>query len=59
MIISITMILAGVAAVAWSLPAAHRLGSPWDTLASLGMPVGIVLAGLGVILLIVPDFFAR
>ena len=59
MIISIAMILAGVAAVAWGLPAAHRLRSPWDTLASLAMPVGIVLAGLGVILLIVPDFFAR
>lgn len=57
MIIPITMILAGVAAVAFGLAAAHRLRFPWDTLASLAMPVGVVLAGLGVILLIVPDFF--
>jgi hypothetical protein len=53
------MIIAGIAAAAWGLLAAHRSGSPWwqGILASLTMLAGIVLALLGTLLLVVPDFF--
>ena len=51
------MIIAGLAAVAWGLPAAHRLRSPWDTLAAVAVLAGVVLALLGTLLLTVPEFF--
>ena len=56
-ILHVTMIIAGLAAVAWGLPAAHRLRSPWDTLAAVAVLSGVVLALLGTLLLTVPDFF--
>lgn len=59
MFIAIMLITAGVAAVACSLVAAHRLRAPWDTVASLAMPAGVVLAGIGIVLLVAPDFFTR
>ncbi|HTG80383.1 MAG TPA: hypothetical protein VL949_00440 [Geobacteraceae bacterium] len=56
-ILHMTMIIAGLAAVAWGLPAAHRLRPPWDTLAAIAVLFGLVIALLGTLLLIVPDFF--
>lgn len=53
------MIIAGAAAAAWGLLAAHRPKAPWwqGILASLTMLAGIVLALMGTLLLVVPDFF--
>jgi hypothetical protein len=53
------MIVAGVGAAAWGIPAAHRFGRPWDMAAALLVPLGVITAGLGVLLLIVPDFFSH
>jgi hypothetical protein len=51
------MIVAGVAAAAWGLPAAHRLKSPLDILAAVAVLAGVALALLGTLLLTVPGFF--
>jgi len=53
----IPLIIAGLAAIAWGLPAAHRLRRPFDTLAALAVLAGVVAAAMGVLLVIIPDFF--
>ncbi len=51
------MIVAGVAAIAWGLPAAHRLRRPYDILAACLVLVGTVMALIGALLVAVPGFF--
>ncbi len=51
------MIVAGVAAIAWGLPAAHRLRYPFDILAAFLVLVGTAVALLGALLTAVPGFF--
>lgn len=53
----IPLIVAGLAAIAWGLPAAHRLRPPFDIAAALAVLAGVVAAAMGVLLLIIPDFF--
>ena len=48
---------AGLAVLAWGLPAAHRLRTPWNVLAAMVVLVGLVSALLGALLTVVPDFF--
>jgi len=53
------MIIAGVAAAGWGLMESHRPGAPWwrGILASLTVLAAVILALVGTLLLIVPDFF--
>ena len=53
----IPLIIAGVAAIAWGLPAAHRLRRPFDIAAALAVLTGVIAAAMGVLLLIIPNFF--
>ena len=53
----IPLVIAGLAAIAWGLPAAHRLRRPLDIVAALAVLAGVVTAALGVLLVIIPDFF--
>lgn len=53
----IPLIIAGLAAIAWGLPAAHRLRQPLDIGAALLVLAGVVLAVLGVLLVVIPNFF--
>lgn len=53
----IPLIIAGLAAIAWGLPAAHRLRQPFDIVAALAVLVGVVTAAMGILLVIIPDFF--
>ena len=53
----IPLIIAGLAAIAWGLPAAHRLRSPLDIAAALAVLAGVVAAAMGVLLVIIPNFF--
>lgn len=53
----LVLALAGIAAIAWGLPAAHRLKSPWDSLAALAVLAGIGLLFLGALLTVLPRFF--
>ncbi len=57
MLIHLAMIAAGIAAVFWGLPAAHRLKSPLDVAAALVTLAGVIVALLGVLLATVPGFF--
>ncbi len=57
MLLHVLMIAAGVAAIFWGLPAAHRLKSPMDIVAALVTLAGMTVALLGVLLLTVPGFF--
>lgn len=56
-ILYLALIIGGIAAAAWGLPAAHRLRPPLDILAALTVLAGVVAALLGALLLAVPDFF--
>ena len=53
----IPLIIAGVAAIAWGLPAAHRLRQPFDIAAALAVLAGVVVAAMGALLVIIPNFF--
>jgi hypothetical protein len=57
LLLHMTMICAGLGAVVWGLPAAHRLNPPWDAAAALAVLAGVVLALLGTLLVAVPGFF--
>jgi hypothetical protein len=53
----IPLVITGLAAIAWGLPAAHRLRQPFDIAAALAVLAGVVAAALGVLLVIIPNFF--
>jgi len=53
----IPLIIGGLAAIAWGLPAAHRLRQPFDIAAAVAVLAGVVAAAMGILLLIIPDFF--
>ena len=53
----IPLIIGGLAAIAWGLPAAHRLRQPYDTAAAVVVLAGVVAAAMGILLLIIPNFF--
>ncbi len=56
-ILSVGMILAGLAAAAWGFPAAHRLQGLRGILAAMAVLAGVILFILGILLLIIPGFF--
>jgi hypothetical protein len=53
----IPLIIAGLAAIVWGLPAAHRLRKPFDIAAAVVVLAGVVTAAMGVLLVIIPNFF--
>jgi hypothetical protein len=53
----IPLIIAGLGAIAWGLPAAHRWRAPFDIVAALAVLAGVIAAAMGVLLVIIPDFF--
>jgi hypothetical protein len=56
-LIYIPLILAGMGAICWGLPAAHRLARPMDIAASLAVLAGVILTVLGALLVVIPNFF--
>jgi hypothetical protein len=56
-ILFVLMIIGGVAAAAWGLPAAHRLQGLRGVIAAIAVLAGVILVLLGVLLLVVPGFF--
>lgn len=56
-LIYIPLIIAGLGAIVWGLPAAHRLRSPLDAAAALAVLAGVAATVMGVLLTIIPDFF--
>ncbi|MBW4054651.1 MAG: hypothetical protein HIU83_04490 [Proteobacteria bacterium] len=53
----ILLIIAGLAGMAWGLPAAHRLKSPLDIAAAVVVLGGVIVFALGVLLTFIPNFF--
>lgn len=53
----IPLILAGLAAIGWGLPAAHRLRFPLDIGAALVVLAGVIAMAMGALLTIIPNFF--
>jgi hypothetical protein len=53
----ILLIIIGLAAIFWGLPAAHRLRRPWDIAAAIAVLAGAIMAAMGVLLTIIPNFF--
>lgn len=51
------MVVVGLVAIGWGLPAAHRMKFPFDIVAALVALAGLVAALLGSLLLAVPGFF--
>lgn len=49
--------LTGITAIAWGLPASHRLKAPWDSLAALTVLAGVGLLMAGALLSVLPHFF--
>lgn len=53
----IPLVIAGMAAVCWGLPAAHRLRKPLDIAAALAVLAGVAVTAIGILLTIIPHFF--
>lgn len=53
----IPLVIAGLACMAWGLPAAHRLKSPFDSAAAAVVLCGVIAFALGVLLILIPGFF--
>lgn len=53
----IPLIIVGLAAVVWGLPAAHRLKKPYDSAAALAVLFGVVAFAMGILLTCIPGFF--
>jgi len=51
------LVIAGLAAVSWGLPAAHRLKKPYDIAAALAVLAGVIATTIGILLTIIPSFF--
>jgi len=56
-IMYLPLLIGGLAAIIWGLPAAHRLRAPFDIAAALVALAGVIAAGMGVLLVVIPDFF--
>ncbi|MBJ6798830.1 hypothetical protein [Geomonas propionica] len=53
----LVLALCGVGLISWGLPAAHRLRSPLNVVAAAAVLLGVVLALLGTLLVVAPNFF--
>ena len=53
----IPLIIAGLTAVVWGLPATHRLRFPFGIAAALAVLAGVISMAMGILLTIIPDFF--
>lgn len=51
------LLMAGIIAICWGLPAAHRLQKPYDVVASLAVFAGLLVALFGLLLVFIPSFF--
>lgn len=49
--------LGGITLIVWGLPAAHRLNNLLNCLAALAILAGVIAGFIGMLLMLVPDFF--
>ena len=53
----IPLIICGLAGIVWGLPAAHRLKGPLNIGAALAVLAGVIMAAMGALLTVIPNFF--
>lgn len=53
----IPLTVAGLAAMIWGFPAAHRLKKPFDIAAAATVLCGVIAFALGILLIFIPGFF--
>jgi len=53
----IPLIIAGLAGMAWGIPAAHRLKKPFDIGAAVVVLCGVIAFAMGILLTLIPNFF--
>lgn len=51
------LLATGIVLIAWGLPAAHRLNTPFNCLAALAVLAGVIAGLIGTVLILVPGFF--
>lgn len=51
------LLATGIALIVWGLPAAHRLNNPLNCLAAIAVLAGVIAGFIGMLLILVPDFF--
>ena len=59
MLIYLVILLGGLLLIVFGFWGSSQLRSPFDGLAALAAPIGLVLSIVGVILLVIPTFFSK
>ncbi|MBE9541794.1 MAG: hypothetical protein IMF01_05700 [Proteobacteria bacterium] len=51
------MILLGIPLMGWGFWGSYNAKKPWDTIAALSLPIGMIVSLMGILLTCVPKFF--
>jgi hypothetical protein len=58
-LVDLVMLLGGLVLIVFGFWGSSQLRSPFDGMAALAAPIGLVLSMVGVILLVIPTFFTK
>ena len=58
-LVDLVMLLGGLGLIVFGFWGSSQLRSPFDGMAALAAPIGLVLSIVGVILLVIPTFFTK
>ena len=58
-LVNLVMLLGGLVLIVFGFWGSSQLRSPFDGMAALAAPIGLVLSMVGVILLVIPTFFTK
>jgi hypothetical protein len=58
-LVDLAMLLGGLVLIVFGFWGSNQLRSPFDGMAALAAPIGLVLSMVGVILLVIPTFFTK
>jgi hypothetical protein len=58
-LVNLVMLLGGLVLIVFGFWGSSQLRSPFDGMAALAAPIGLVLSIVGVILLVIPTFFTK
>jgi len=51
------MILLGIPVMGWGFWASYNAKKPWDIIAAISLPAGLIITFMGILLTCVPNFF--
>jgi hypothetical protein len=58
-LVDLVMLFGGLVLIVFGFWGSSQLRSPFDGMAALAAPIGLVLSIVGVILLVIPTFFTK